>query len=413
MEIDILDNHDNLKHMFKRTIHLPTAGRETFFLWGPRQTGKTTLLRETYPTAVWIDLLKADEYRRYLQNPERLRQEFALTDGSLTLRTDVRRRLPKASSARQVVIDEVQKVPQLLDEVHWLHEHQGVRFALCGSSARKVKRGGANLLGGRAVRYELHGLSAAELGSEFHLERMLNHGYLPRIYLSAQPQRLLNAYVADYLKEEVAAEALVRTLPVFSEFLNVAALSDTELVNFSTIARECGVSSPTIKQYFQILQDTLLGRWLPAYTKRPKRRVIAAPKFYFADVGVVNYLARRGPLRPGSELFGKAFENWVFHELSAHNAYSDAFAQLSYWRLASGIEVDFVVNDFQVAVEAKATSKVTADHLRGLRNLAQDHPRAGQRVVVCLEPKPRRTEDGILILPAPEFCARLQAGELF
>lgn len=403
--------------MFERAIRLPPAGTETFFLWGPRQTGKTTLLTATYPEALWIDLLKADEYRRYLQNPERLREEFTLKRISLTLinksQAAVHRTPPKASSPRQVVIDEVQKVPQLLDEVHWLHEHQGIRFALCGSSARKVKRGAANLLGGRAVRYELHGLTATELGREFNLERMLNHGYLPRIYLAAQPQRLLNAYVADYLKEEVAAEALVRTLPVFSEFLNVAALSDAELVNFSTIARECGVSSPTIKQYFQILEDTLLGRWLPAYTKRPKRRVIAAPKFYFADVGIVNHLARRGSLRAGSELYGKAFENWVFHELSAHNAYSEAFAHLSYWRLTSGIEVDFVVNDLQVAIEAKAARKVTADHLRGLRNLVQDHPRVGQRVVVCLEAKSRRTEDGIVILPAREFCARLQAGELF
>lgn len=403
--------------MFKRTIRLPPAGTDTFFLWGPRQTGKTTLLEETYPTAHWIDLLKADAYRRYLQNPERLREELSLTQVSLTLvkqrPTGVRRARPDESSPRQVVIDEVQKVPQLLDEVHWLHEHLGIRFALCGSSARKVKRGTANLLGGRALRYELHGLTAAELGNEFHLERMLNHGYLPRIYLSSQPRRLLNAYVADYLKEEVAAEALVRTLPVFSEFLNVAALSDAELVNFSTIARECGVSSPTIKQYFQILEDTLLGRWLPAYTTRPKRRVIAAPKFYFADVGVVNHLARRGLLQPGSALYGKAFENWVFHELSAHNAYSEAFGHLSYWRLTSGIEVDFIVNDLQVAVEAKATAKVTADHLRGLRNLFQDHPSVGQRVVVCLEPKPRKTEDGILIFPAREFCTRLQTGELF
>jgi len=382
--------------MFKRSIRLPPSGTETFFLWGPRQTGKTTLLRATYPEALWIDLLKAEEYRRYLQNPERLREELA-----------------GGGPVRQVVIDEVQKVPQLLDEVHWLFENRGVHFVLCGSSARKVKRGAANLLGGRAVRYELHGLTTGEIDAEFNLDRMLNHGYLPRIYLSARPQRLLNAYVADYLKEEVAAEALVRNLTVFAEFLNVAALSDTELVNFSTIARECGVSSHTIKEYFQILEDTLLGRWLPAYTKRPKRRVIAAPKFYFSDVGVVNHLARRGILRPGSELYGKAFENWVFHELSAHNAYSEAFARLSYWRLASGVEVDFVVNDLQVAIEAKATARVTADHLKGLRNLAQDHPRAGQRVVVCLEPKARRTDDGILILPAREFCERLTAGNFF
>jgi predicted AAA+ superfamily ATPase len=382
--------------MFTRALRLPTPGSETFFLWGPRQTGKTTLLKATYPDALWIDLLKAEEYRRYLQNPELLRAELAV-----------------GKSVRHVVIDEVQKVPQLLDEAHWLHENRGIHFALCGSSARKVKRGRANLLGGRAVRYELHGLTAGEIGPDFDLDRALNHGYLPRMYESDRPQRLLNAYVADYLKEEVAAEGLVRNLPVFSEFLNLAALSDTELVNFSTIARDCGVSSHAIKGYFQILEDTLLGRWLPAYTKRPKRRVIGAPKFYLADVGVVNQLARRGELQPRSELYGKAFENWVFHELSAHNAYTEAFATLSYWRLASGIEVDFIVNDMQLAIEAKASERITADHLKGLRHLVQDHPRVRQRVVVCLERKSCRTEDGILILPSAEFCARLSAGDLF
>jgi uncharacterized protein len=382
--------------MFKRQLRLPRAGTETFFLWGPRQTGKTTLLQETYPDAFWIDLLKADEFRRYLQNPETLRQQLA-ADASIT----------------QVVIDEVQKVPQLLDGVHWLHERRGIRFALCGSSARKVKRGQANLLGGRAVRYELHGLTAQELGKDFDLDRMLNHGYLPNIYQSDRPRPLLNGYVADYLKEEVAAEGLVRNLPVYSEFLNMAALSDTELVNFSTIARDCGVSSHTIKGYFQILEDTLLGRWLPGYKKRPKRRIIAAPKFYFSDLGVVNYLAKRGDLQPGAELYGKAFENWVFHELSAHNAYSNRFAKLSYWRLASGIEVDFIVNDMRLAIEAKATAKVTADHLKGMRTLAQDHPRLKHRIVVCLERNIRRTDDGILILSPAEFRDRLSAGDLF
>jgi len=382
--------------MFKRQLSLPAAGKQTFFLWGPRQTGKTTLLRANYPDALWIDLLLADEFRRYLHNPEILREQLAARP-----------------AVRQVVIDEVQKVPQLLDEAHWLHEHRKIRFALCGSSARKVKRGQANLLGGRAVRYELHGLTAQELGRDFNLTRLLNHGYLPTIYQSENPRPLLNGYVADYLKEEIAAEGLVRNLPVFSEFLNVAVLSDAELVNFSTIARDCGVSSPAIKGYFQILEDTLLGRWLAAYTRRPKRRVIGAPKFYFADVGMVNHLARRGDLHPKSELYGKAFENWIFHELIAHNSYSQAFAQLSYWRLASGIEVDFIVNDMELAVEAKATAKVSADHLRGLRALKEDHPRIKQRLIVCLERTSRRTEDGILILPAAEFCDSLARGDLF
>ncbi len=377
--------------MFTRGLRLPAAGTETFFLWGPRQTGKTTLLQQAYPDATWVDLLKADEYRRYVERPELLREE-----------------LQSRPRSGQVVIDEVQKVPALLDEVHWLHEHRKIRFALCGSSARKVRRGAANLLGGRAVRYELLGLTAAELGKDFDLVRLLNHGYLPTHYESDRPDRLLASYVGDYLKEEVAAEGLVRNLPVFSAFLNAAALSDGDLVNFANIARDCAVSGPTVKGHFEILEDTLLGRWLPAFTRRPKRRVIAAPKFYFSDVGMVNYLARRGTLQPGGELFGKAFENWVLHELRAHNAYHETRADLSYWRLASGIEVDFIVGNMAVAIEAKASARITADHLKGLRHLHEDHPRA-RRVIVCLESKRRTTADGVEILPVPAFMAELGA----
>ena len=382
--------------MITRKLKLPTEVDETFFLWGPRQTGKSTLLRATYPDAIWIDLLKAEEFRRYLQQPELLRQE-----------------LPDSDQPCFVVIDEVQKIPALLDEVHWLHENRRVQFALCGSSARKVRRGHANLLGGRAVRYELFGLTAAELGNEFDLTRMINQGYLPRIYLSNQPKRLLNAYVANYLKEEIAAEGLVRNLPVFSEFLNMAALSDTEPVNFSTIARDCGVSSQTIKEYFQILEDTLLGRWLPSFRKRPKRRVAASAKFYFSDVGIVNFLAKRGILEQGSELFGKAFENWCFHELSAYNMYNETFAELYYWHLAGGTEVDFIVNDMDVAIEIKASRTINAKHLKGLRSLVNDHPEVKKRLVVCYEDKFRITEDGIMIVPYQIFVEKLWQGEFF
>ncbi len=376
--------------MFARDLPLPPAGRETFFLWGPRQTGKTTLLRQSYPEASWIDLLKADEYRRYVERPELLREE--LTAG---------RHRPT-----QVVIDEVQKVPALLDEVHWLHEHLRLRFALCGSSARKVRRGAANLLGGRAVRYELHGLTAPEIGKSLDLVRLLNHGYLPALYEAEHPERWLASYVGDYLKEEVAAEGLVRNLPIFSGFLRAAALSEGSLVNFASIARDCGVSSHTVKEHFGILEDTLLGRFLPAYTRRPKRRVISSPKFYFSDVGVVNHLARRGRLEPGSELFGRAFENWVLHELVAWIAYHSPQTDLAYWRLASGIEVDFIVGPMNTAIEAKASARVTSDHLHGLRNLVLDHPLV-RRAIVCLEPKRRRTPDGIDILPVQAFIESL------
>ncbi len=384
--------------MFTRKLQLPAPATETFFLWGPRQAGKTTLLKKHYGDCRWVDLLQADQFRRYVVNPEFLRQEIEAERGG--------------GGPTQVVIDEIQKVPALLDEVHWLMENRNIRFALCGSSARKVRRGAANLLGGRAVRYQLHGLTAAEIGPGFDLDRLLNHGYLPRIFDADRPGRLLDAYVADYLKEEVAAEGLVRNLPAFSGFLDAAALSDGELINFSNIGTDCGVSGHAAKSYFEILEDTLLGRWLPAYRKRPKRRVVGAPKFYLSDVGVVNRLARRGTLSRGSDAYGRAFENWISHELSAYLDYAEDGDDLSYWRLAGGTEVDFIVGDMRFAVEAKATGRIVGRHLKGLRSLVTDHPNVGGRVVVCLEDRPRRTEDGIDILPVGVFVTRLWDGNL-
>ena len=381
--------------MFPRRLTLPPPGARTFFLWGPRQVGKTTLLRQTYPHAFWVDLLKADEFRRYATRPEALRLSIQAAG---------------AGPSRQVVVDEIMKVPALLDEVHWMIENLDVRFALCASSARKVRRGAASLLGGRALRFELRGLTSAELGADFDLHRIVNYGFLPRPYLDPEPGELLESYIADYLKEEIAAEGLVRNLPVFADFLEAAALSDTEMVRFSNVAQDCGVSNPTAKAYYGILEDTLLGRWLPAWRKRPKRRVARTPKFYFSDVGVVNRLARRGELMPGSELFGKAFENWLFHELSAYHAYARSEERLSYWRLSGGTEVDFIIGDMRVAIEAKAAVRVGSRHLKGLRMLAQDHPEVRRRLVVCLEPRAMKTDDGIEILPVRHFLDELWDG---
>lgn len=381
--------------MFRRALPLPARPIETFFLWGPRQTGKSTLLKSLYADAVWVDLLKTDEQVRYASRPALLREE-----------------LEADPAGRLVVIDEVQKAPGLLDEVHWLIENRKRVFALSGSSARKVRRSHANLLGGRAVGYEMFGLTSEEIGREFDLVRALNHGLLPRHYLASAPERLLRSYVNDYLKEEVLVEGLSRNLPAFTTFLAAAALSEGELVNFATIARECGVSAPAVKGWFEVLVDTLLGDFLPAFTKRPKRRVIGAPKFYFADVGVVNHLARRGRMEPGSALFGKAFESWVRHELRAYSHYRERFFDLTYWRLASGTEVDFVVDDMSAAVEAKATPRVKSDDLNGLRQLKVDHPGVRERYVVSLEAKPRVTEDGIVVLPWRTFVDRLWRDEL-
>ena len=383
--------------MFSRNLQLPPSGKESFFLWGPRQTGKTTLLRERYPGCKWLDLLKSDEYVHYSARPERLRQEIE-AEG---LRPD-----------KQIVIDEVQRVPELLNEVHWLIENHRLNFALCGSSARKVRRGGANLLGGRAFRYVMHGLTAGELGREFDLDRLLNHGCLPRAYESDEPTRVLDSYVADYLEQEIAAEGLVRRLPVFARFLDAAAFSDGDNVNYTNIASGCGVSNNTVKGYFEILEDTLLGTWLPAYRRRAKRRTVKSPKFYFADVGVVNRLARRGALIAGSEQYGKAFENWVHHELAAYISYRNVDANLTYWGLTSQTEVDFLLDDLSIAIEAKSSGNIGNQHLRGLRSIAVEYPEIPQRVVVCRERRARVTDDGILILPAERFVERLWGDDL-
>lgn len=382
-----------MKQEYMRLLTL--TNDETFFLWGPRQSGKSTLLKKFFSDAYWIDLLLPDVYRTYLTNPEQLIEEVTLKEIEF------------------VVIDEIQKIPQLLDVVHWLIENRGVNFALCGSSARKVKRGHANLLGGRGIKYELYGLSAREIADDLDIMKLLNHGYIAPIYQSNNPKRLLNSYISHYLKEEIAAEGLVRNLPAFSEFLNVAALSDSELLNYSTIARDVGIASSSIKGYFEILSDTLLGRFLPSYKKRPKRRISTAPKFYFFDVGVVNFLAKRGTIQTKSELIGKAFENWIFHELCCYNSYNERFAEFYYWRLSSGVEVDFLVNHIDCAIESKSSEKITSQHMKGLRELKKEHPDVKKMIIVSMDTHDRETEDGILVLSYTTFLDYLWQGLLF
>jgi uncharacterized protein len=379
--------------MFKRLLQLPVNPRKSFFLWGPRQTGKTTLLKQLYADALRIDLLKTDELMRYLQRPALLREEAAA--------------LPRG---KLIVIDEIQKAPGLLDEIHFLIEERQSVFVLCGSSARKVRRGHANLLGGRALRYELLGLVAEEIGPDFSLERLLNSGPLPSHYGADNVQLALRSYVDDYLREEILEEGLTRSLPVFSDFLRVAAIGDTEVVNMSNVARETGMAASTVRDHYAILVDTLMGAFLPAFTRRPKRRTIQAPKFYFHDVGVVNHLARRRSIEPGSELFGKAFENWLFHELAAHARYSELFYDLAYWRLSSGIEVDFILNNGKVAIEAKGKTRVTGRDVGGLLNFRKDFPDVRHLIVVCLESRRRKTDDGVSIIPHREFTRMLWDG---
>lgn len=381
---------------FERNLVLPEFPERSLFLWGARQTGKSTLLKQTYENGLWFNLLKSEVFSLLASRPESLREQI------------------RATKSKLVVIDEIQKIPALLDEVHYLIEEDEIKFILCGSSARKVKRGHANLLGGRALRYELTGLSASEIGEDFDIIRLLNHGYLPSIYSAEHDySKLLESYVGDYLKEEIAEEGLVRSLPNFSSFLRMIALSDTEQINYSGIARECAVSATTVKEYFQILLDTLLGSFVEGYQKRPKRRAYSSPKFYFFDVGVIGFLTKRGVIQQGSELFGKAFENWVYHELYTYSNYKNKFANISYWRLTSGAEVDFVVNDLELVLEVKGTSFVRDDHLKGLRSIKDEYKNIKKRVIVSCDQNPRETSDGILILPYKDFVQSLWSGDFF
>lgn len=382
--------------MYKRTLKMELAKEGSCFLWGARQTGKSTLIKTLFPDATRYDLLKSSEMRRLLQNPGLLREELLAPDSV------------KNRGENPVLIDEVQKVPALLDEVHSLIEDEGIRFILCGSSARKLKRGHANLLGGRAFRYELKPLTFPEI-PDFDLNIALNCGLLPRFYGASRATQMMQAYVGDYLKEEIAAEALTRNVPAFSRFLEVAALSNGEVINFNNIARECGVSAPTVREYFQILEDTLVGFLLPAYTRTKKRRTIAAPRFFFFDPAPVIHLTRRGMVQPGSDLFGRVFEHFIWMELSAYASYSGLNYPLSYWRTSSGFEVDFILEGFDVAVEVKSCTQVKDQHLKGIRAFKEEST-FRHYMVVSRDSVPRRTADGIDILPWNVFLSQLWGG---
>ena len=388
--------------MFTRALQMPVNNEYTFFLWGARQTGKSTLLRKMYPEALRFDLLKSDLFVLFTQNPKIFREQVL------------------AHSKNQlVIVDEIQKVPALLDEVHFLIEEHGYTFGLCGSSARKVKRGQANLLGGRAAKFEMFGMTFFELTqtSEWQSKNMflkyLNRGNLPS-HLNIQNSELfMKGYVEDYLKEEIAQEALTRNLGAFSEFLRIAAIADTELVQYTNIARECMVSSPTVKGYYQILVDTLLGSFVKPFTLRPQRTTTLMEKFYFKNVGIVNFLAKRKDLEFGGALFGKAFENWVYHELSAYLSYQKRFEEVFHWRTKSGGEVDFIVGECLAAIEVKGAEIATSQHLKGLRSFANEYPETKHKICVCIADQDRLTEDGIRILGIQSFVSKMWAGELF
>lgn len=374
--------------MLERILKLEEIKDDSLFLWGSRQTGKSTLLKMLFPKAVVYDLLKSDVRMALQMRPALLREECELLD-----------------EGELVIIDEVQKVPALLDEVHWLIENKRLRFILSGSSARKLRRSGANLLGGRALRKTLFPLVSAEI-PHFDLNRALNHGMLPRHYLMDNPTGRIQSYIGDYLQQEIVEESIVRRLDSFTRFLQVAALSNSEIVNYTNIARDCGISSKTVKEYFSILEETMLGFYLPSYTKIIKRRVIQSPKFYYFDVAIPNYLLHRVPLQHGTDLYGHALEHLVIQELRAYLSYRCPDKSLSYWHtLDNKYEVDAVIGQAEVGIEVKSSKNITSKDTKGLKAFSEEYPSA-KLYLLSMEERPRKLNN-IEVWPAEQFFKRL------
>jgi predicted AAA+ superfamily ATPase len=378
--------------MFIRNQQLLLSENESTFFWGARQTGKSTLLKAIYPDALYFDLLLFEVYERLQRNPGILKESILASE-----------------KPGPVIVDEIQRIPALLNEIHWLIANKNIQFILSGSSPRKIIRSGANLLGGRATRSELYPLIYKEI-PDFDILRALNHGLLPRHYLSNHPSRLISAYIGSYLQEEIMAEAKIRNIYSFSRFLEVAAFSNGEIVNYTNIAAECGVSAPTIKEYFHILEDTLIGRFLPSFQKKPKRRVILSPKFFYFDIAIANHFLKRKSIEFGSEAFGHCFEHFIYLEIYAHSKYSGLLYPISYWRTASQIEIDFVLGDHEVAIEVKGSQQINSRHLKGLKSFAEEYS-VKKLILVSNDPIPRQM-DQITALPWKIFLDKLWAGEI-
>ncbi len=344
--------------MYPRFVTHPK--NKSFFLFGARGVGKTAWLKANFAECLYFDLLDSEVYTSFLAAPQRLAEL-----------------IPK-NYKDWVIIDEVQRVPELLNEVHRLIESRRLLFIMTGSSARKLRRKGVNLLAGRALTKQMHPLVAAELGIDFDLRNSLVHGCLPAVYSEDAPRAYLKSYVSSYLREEVLQEGLLRNLAAFTRFLEAASFSQGSVLNIANVARECAVSPKVVEDYFSILEDLLIAFRLPVFSKRAKRRMTSHPKFYFFDSGVYNSLRPRGPLDSNSQIDGAALETLFLHHLRAVNDYYDLDYQVFFWRTAAKIEVDFVLYGPRGlhAFELKLTDRLRADDLKPLELFQEDYPKA-------------------------------------
>lgn len=379
--------------MYKRLFDVKSKLDEGMFLFGARQTGKSTLLKERFKGEIYYDLLDPNIRNAFKRNPNSLKEA-----------------LSGKPAGTLVIIDEIQKVPELLDIVHSLMVDNGLWFILSGSSARKLKKSGANTLGGRAILETLYPLVWPEV-TDFQLDRAVQNGMIPRHYMVPDATKRLRGYVEVYLNEEIREEGEVRELDAFERFMEVAAISDGEMLNYSNIASDCGVTSKTVQSYFQILYDTLIGYEIPAFRKEIKRKIIQAPRFYYFDVGLANYLMGRHSLKRGTDDYGHAFEHYVMQEIIAYKGYNEKLDVISYWHTYDKKEVDVVIGDAKVAIEIKSTDHIETKHKKGLKAFKEEHPDC-RLILVSLDPITRKSDDKELIYVL-DFLKMLWNGDIF
>ena len=368
-----------------------TSPKESFFLFGPRGTGKSTWLRTITKNALWVDLLEPDTFRAYSAHPERLRE---LVLGN--------------KQKKVIIVDEIQKVPDLLSVVHALIERkQGWQFVLTGSSSRKLKRTGVDLLAGRVLNLSLHPFMAAELGKQFIFKQALRCGLIPLVVTSADPEKVLKTYAALYVREEVQMEGLVRNISGFARFLEAVSFSHGAVLNISNVARECEVERKVVESYVNILEDLLLSFRLSVFTKKAKRATAAHPKFYYFDTGVFRSLRPTGPLDRPEEIEGAALEGLVAQHLIAWNAYRGEKNKIYYWRTRSGVEVDFIVYGEEAfwAIEVKNTSRIRTGDLNSLLAFKDEYPQCS--AFLLYRGKERIMREGVLCIPCNEFLLKL------
>ena len=378
--------------------------RKSVFLFGPRQTGKSTFLKAIYPDAYIINLLRHAEYLKFKSHPKQFVEEVEFAY--------------KQRNIKLFVVDEIHKIPELLDETHLLiEEYKDIRFILTGSSARKLKKTGVNVLGGRASRVHFHPIVSAEYGFddfEKNLTTNLVYGFLPQILTSTNPWADLEDYVSLYLKEEIEQEAIVRSLGGFSRFLTTVAKTNAQQLNFADIANDAQVPPRTVREYYQVLEDTLIGSLLPAYKETAKRKAITTAKFYLFDIGVANFLVGRKSLSAKTPEFGLVFEHLIYTEIKAYLGYNRRNDSLYYWRSTSQFEVDFLVRDLSdswVAIEAKGTPNPSAKDYKGMLALEEELT-LRKKIIVCTCDRPRLIDGKIEVLPLRYFLEKLWAGEI-